>query len=127
MLQAGFGSADVTPAEGMQMPGGFARRTGKAARDKLWAVAGVVYDGTNAVALVGTDTLEVPRSVVDAARRAIQKATKIPGDNVLVGASHTHTGGYETRTCLASKFGPDAGQRLLEAGLAALNKVAPKR
>jgi hypothetical protein len=31
--------------------------------------------------------------VTDAARHAIRKATKIPGENVLVGASHTHSGG----------------------------------
>jgi hypothetical protein len=62
-------------------------------RDKLWAVACVVYDGTTPVALVGTDTLVIARITVEQARRTIQKATKIPGENVLIGASHTHSGG----------------------------------
>jgi hypothetical protein len=93
MLQVGFGAADITPSPGMDMPGGFSKRPGKGVLDKCWAVACVVHDGTTPVALVGTDTLIVARETVEAARRQIQKETKIPGENVLVGASHTHSGG----------------------------------
>jgi hypothetical protein len=93
MLQVGFGSADITPAAGMEMPGGFFKATGRGVRDKLWAVACVVYDGATPVALVGTDTLVIARETVEEARRRIQKETKIAGGNVLVGASHTHSGG----------------------------------
>ena len=46
MLQVGFGVGDITPEVGMEMPGGFTRRTSKGVRDKLLAVACVVYDGT---------------------------------------------------------------------------------
>lgn len=93
MLQAGFGAADITPSAGMEMPGSFGKRAGKGVLDKCWAVACVVHDGTTPVALVGTDTLIVAKETVEAARRQIQKDTKIPGENVLVGASHTHSGG----------------------------------
>jgi hypothetical protein len=93
MLQIGFGSADITPSPGMDMPGSFARRGGKGVLDKCWAVACVVHDGATPVALVGTDTLIIARETVEAARRETQKATKIPGENVLIGASHTHSGG----------------------------------
>jgi hypothetical protein len=93
MLQVGFGSADITPSPGMEMPGSFSKRAGKGVLDKCWAVACVVHDGTTPIALVGTDTLIVARETVEAARRQIQKDTKIPGDNVLIGASHTHSGG----------------------------------
>jgi neutral ceramidase len=93
MLQVGFGVADITPEIGGNIPGGFLPLKSTGVRDRLLAVACVVHDGTTAVALVGIDALFVPREVTDVARRAIQKATKIPGDNVLVGASHTHSGG----------------------------------
>jgi neutral ceramidase len=93
MLHVGFGVGDITPEAGMQMPGGFFKREGKGARDKLLAVACVVYDGTTPVALVGIDTLFITKPTVEAARRAIQKATMVPGENVLIGASHTHSGG----------------------------------
>lgn len=109
MLQVGFGIGDITPEAGMEMPGGFAKRTGKGVRDKLLAVACVVHDGATPVALVGIDTLFVTRPTVDQARRLIQNATKIPGDNVLIGASHTHSGGP-----VASCFGCDENPAYLK-------------
>src|SRR5262249_49151573 len=93
MLQVGFGTVDITPSPGMEMPGSFAKRIGKGVRDKCWVVACVVHDGATPVALVGTDTLLISRETVDAARRQIEKDTKVPGENVLIGASHTHSGG----------------------------------
>ncbi len=93
MLQVGFGVADITPAVGMEMPGGFFKAVGKGVRDPLIASACVVYDGTTPVALVGTDTVSIARITVEQARRTIQKETNIPGENVLIGASHTHSGG----------------------------------
>ncbi|MBL8794726.1 MAG: hypothetical protein JNM56_12535, partial [Planctomycetia bacterium] len=93
MLHIGFGTADITPAEGMPIIGGFIPKPGKGVRDKCWAVACVLHDGTNSVALVGTDTLVIGKPTVLNARRMIQKDTKIPGEHVLIGASHTHSGG----------------------------------
>lgn len=105
MLQAGFGIGDITPAPGMEMPGGFSKRTGKGARDPLLAVACVVHDGKTPVALVGIDSLFITRPTVEHARRLIQMRTNIPGDNVLVGANHTHTGG-PIASCLGCDENP---------------------
>jgi hypothetical protein len=115
MPHVGFGTADITPPPGSQMPGGFFKHEGKEALDKLLAVACVVYDGTTAVALVGIDTLFITRPTVEAARRAIQKATdgKIPSDNILIGASHTHTGG-PVATCLGCDEDPDYTKKLAQ-------------
>jgi hypothetical protein len=93
MLQVGFGQADITPKVGMEVPGGFSKRTGTGVRDPLLAVACVVHDGTNPVALVGVDAVAILGSTVRRARGMIAEATRIPGAHVLVGASHTHTGG----------------------------------
>ncbi|HEV3120243.1 MAG TPA: hypothetical protein VGY58_24495, partial [Gemmataceae bacterium] len=109
MLQLGFGTGDLTPETGMEMPGGFFKRAGKAGRDKLLAVACVVHDGTTPVALVGIDTLFITRPTVEQARRAIQAATQIPGDHFLIGASHTHSGGP-----IASCLGCDANPAYLD-------------
>lgn len=98
MLQAGFGTSDITPDIGMEMPGGFFKATGKGVRDRLMAVAFVLHDGTTPIALVGIDALFIDRSTVDIARRLIQTATKMPGSNVLIGSNHTHTGGPMIRS-----------------------------
>jgi hypothetical protein len=61
MLQVGFGAADITHPVGAQMPGSFTSHKSKGVRDKLWAVACVVYDGTTPVALAGIDALFITR------------------------------------------------------------------
>src|SRR6266851_2330984 len=109
MLQVGFGVADITPDKGAEMPGGFSKRIGKGVLDKLLAAACVVHDGEKTAALVGIDSLFITRPTVEIARRAIQKATKIPGEHVLIGASHTHTGGP-----IASCLGCDANPAYLD-------------
>jgi neutral ceramidase len=93
MLQVGFGVADITPEVGGNIPGGFLPLKSTGVRDQLQAVACVVLNKNTPVVLVGVDALFLPRDVSDPARRRILKATKMPGDNVLIGASHTHSGG----------------------------------
>jgi neutral ceramidase len=119
MLQVGFGAGDITPEAGMEMPGGFFRRKGSGALDKLLAVACVVHDGTTPVALVGIDTLFITRPTVEVARRVIGAETKIPGDNVLIGASHTHTGG-PIASCLGCEANPAYEKKVADAIAAAV-------
>jgi neutral ceramidase len=63
----------------------------------------VVRSDEVAVALVGIDALFVPEEITTRARAAVEKATKIPGLQVLIGASHTHSGGP-----VSSVFGSEA-------------------
>ncbi len=93
MIQVGFGTGDVTPEVGMDLPGGFSPNPSTGVLEKLLASACVLHDGTTWVALVGVDSLGIPKEIVADARAQIEKATKIPGANVLVGANHSHSGG----------------------------------
>jgi neutral ceramidase len=113
-IKAGFGSADITPEPGAQMPGGFKQNLSKGVRDPLMAVACVVTDGTTPVALVGIDALFVGKHTVKEAREIIEKTTGIPGASVLVGASHSHTGG-PILSCLGSDEDPAYSSRVAKA------------
>jgi neutral ceramidase len=113
-LKAGFGSADITPEPGAQMPGGFRPHLSKGVRDPLYAVACVVTDGKTPLALVGIDALFVGKHTTAEARALIVKATGIPGANVLVGASHSHTGG-PILSCLGSDEDPAYSARVAKA------------
>ena len=93
MIQVGFGVGDITPKAGMEMPGGFQKHYSKGALEPLLAVACVLHDGERSMALVGIDTVAILKSTVAKARQVIEGATKIPGSHILIGASHTHTGG----------------------------------
>jgi hypothetical protein len=104
-LKAGFGAVDITPEVGASIPGGFRPNPSKGVRDPLYAVACVITDGTTPVALVGIDELFIGRHTVKQARDRIEKNTKIPGANVLVAASHTHSGGPAV-SCLGNEGDP---------------------
>jgi len=92
-MQVGFARADITPAIGREVPGGFSKAFSRSIHDPLYATAVVIGDGETRVALVGLDNLSVKRSVVQAARAAVEARTGIPGSHAMVGASHTHNGG----------------------------------
>ena len=104
-LKAGFGAADITPEIGASIPGGFRPNPSKGVRDPLYAVACVITDGTTPVALVGVDELFIGKHTVQQARERIQRNTRIPGANVLVAASHTHSGG-PILSCLGNEGDP---------------------
>ena len=106
-MNIGFSAANITPSYGMERPGGTGKAYHQGIHDDCWASACVLDDGDDAIAIVGLDTLSVKRSVVQAAREIITEATGIPGDHVMVGASHTHSGGPIVEGGLAAEADPD--------------------
>ncbi len=92
-LKAGFAERDVTPEIGMEVPGGYGKAFSKKIHDACKVRAVVFDDGKKRVALVGLDALFVPRSLVVEARAQIEKRCGLPGDAVMIGASHSHSSG----------------------------------
>lgn len=92
-IKAGFAERDITPGIGMEQPGGYGKSFHRVFHDPCKVRAAVFDDGHKRVALVGLDTLMISRAVVLEARAQIEKSTGIPGDAVLVGASHSHSSG----------------------------------
>lgn len=93
VLKAGFAERDITPGIGMEQPGGYGKSFHQKFHDACKVRAAFFDNGQKRVALVGTDTLVIPRQVVLDARARIEKELGIPGDCVLVGASHSHSSG----------------------------------
>jgi hypothetical protein len=92
-IKAGAAAADITPTMfPMNMPGGFNANQATKAHDPLTARALVMDDGKTKVAWVVIDHLSVPRKVTMEAKELASKATGIPVENMLVSATHTHTG-----------------------------------
>ncbi|PIX43891.1 MAG: hypothetical protein COZ56_06095 [Armatimonadetes bacterium CG_4_8_14_3_um_filter_58_9] len=92
-MKAGFCTTDITPAIGMEKPGGYGKAYCLAIHDPLQARAAVFEDGDTRVALVGLDTLVIAERTVAAIRAEIEKRCGIPASNILIAASHTHVGG----------------------------------
>ena len=94
MLKVGFSEFDITPPLGTLMPGGFTGcLTTEPARGKLLVTAAAFEVDGNPLILVSADTLSIQISTCDRIRNRISEATGVPFDRILVGATHTHTGG----------------------------------
>jgi len=92
-MKAGFSAACITPPVGKEIPGLFERRVALGVHDDLFARAAVVDDGRNVVALVQTDTIALPESLVTRARALAHRLCEITESNCLIAATHTHSGG----------------------------------
>ncbi len=91
-LRMGSAKIDITPPLGMPMGGYFQVRLNTGMHDPLYAKAMVLQDDNVEVAMVFCDLLNLPRSYVDDARKIIQSTTHIPLENVMISATHSHTG-----------------------------------
>ena len=90
-LLAGAYTSDITPPEGVHAGcWGLHTALAEGAHDRLELSALVVERDGTLVALVGVDACMVDAPAVADARRRIEELTGIPGEAVLVNASHDH-------------------------------------
>ncbi len=92
-VKAGFAYRDITPDIGMEQPGGYGKSFHRSFHDACKVRVAVFDDGKRKIAVVGLDSLVVPRQIVTGARAAIEKACGITPDAVLIAASHSHSSG----------------------------------
>jgi len=91
-LRAGAAMVNITPPTGTPMAGYYHQRGSQGVIDDLYAKAAVLHDGSTKVALVVCDVISLPRTTVLEARRLIEQETGIAAGNVMISATHTHTG-----------------------------------
>ncbi len=91
-LQAGVAVVDITPPAGYRMAGYFNERLNTGTHDPLQAKALVLRQGDERAALVFCDLVGISRQVSERAREQAAKKTGIPAANILIAATHSHTG-----------------------------------
>ncbi len=91
-LMAGAATSNITPPLGEKIVGGFLPFPSTHVHDELHARCLVLDDGKTKLALVVCDLLGLHRSLSLEARRLIELETGIPSANVLLSATHTHSG-----------------------------------
>jgi neutral ceramidase len=91
-LLAGVAKVDITPKEtdGVTVTGH--RRVVHGVRDPLRAGVLVLSDGETKAAIVTLDTIGAWDEMVKLARARIEKETGVPALNIVVAASHNHSG-----------------------------------
>ena len=91
-LKAGAANVDITPPLGVSMIGYFNDRKATEVHDALTARALVVDNGARKLAVVVCDVCIVERAETDAAKALIERECGIPKQDVMICATHTHTG-----------------------------------
>ena len=93
-FRAGVAEVDITPPMGVEMwgYGPYEKRVCTEVLDPLAARALWLEAGGTAVALITADLGSITQETRDAVARRLREATGLPAENLLVAASHTHSG-----------------------------------
>ena len=91
-VRVGVAVTDITPSLGIQMAGYYHARGAEGVLDPLFSKALVMESDGVRAAFVVLDLISVTRAITDEARAAIERETGIPGDHVMISATHAHTG-----------------------------------
>jgi hypothetical protein len=90
--RVGVASVRITPSPRVPMAGYYNERKAESIHDDLYAKAMVIEKDGAKAALVACDLISMPRPVVEEARQLIQRTTNLRGEQVMIGATHSHTG-----------------------------------
>jgi hypothetical protein len=91
-LRVGAASTNITPPPAIPMAGYYAERGASGVHDDLFAKTIVLNSQGAFAALVAIDLITTPPDLVEEARREIERAAGIPAANVMISATHSHTG-----------------------------------
>lgn len=91
-LRVGAAMVRITPPPGTPMAGYYHERAADGVLDDLYARALVLEKDGVTAALVSLDLIGTLRPFVVEARRLVEQETGIPAGQVMISATHTHTG-----------------------------------
>jgi Neutral/alkaline non-lysosomal ceramidase. len=93
MIECGMSEINITPPLGCDIPGYLHRRKATGVKDELYAKSIVMDNGMDAIALIVIDALCIESKYVTEIRERVSDLTGIPQSNIMVSATHAHTGG----------------------------------
>ena len=91
-MEVGIGLADITPPIGYRLCGYFHERRSTGTHDPLHVKALVLRQGEAEAAIAICDIIGISLDVSNRARKQASQKTGIPFGNIMVAATHSHTG-----------------------------------
>jgi hypothetical protein len=125
---AGAATMDITPSVGCHLVGYFTDRVADNVHDPLHARAIALRHGETTIGLVVCDLIDLPVTVVQAAKTRIQERCGVVPQNVLITATHTHTGPSivgALGTPTEEEYGRWVAPRMADAFALALKRLQP--
>ncbi len=126
-MKAGFAEVEYTPDQGF-MPGEFQAYFAKGAYTPLQANAAAFEDNGQAVILISADHLLFHSAYANSIREGVAQKTGLPVKNVLLAATHTHTGPSYDKPCWKSPAEPEIAEvvkhRIITAAVKAFENMS---
>ncbi len=92
MFRCAFYEKEITPPLESIIPGYFTPRVATEVLDRLYVKAAVFENDGNAVAIISADSCGLYPNLCNKIVERVERMTGIPAENVMVCATHTHTG-----------------------------------
>jgi hypothetical protein len=93
MINAGVANTDISPGRGIELAGyPHYPRNNTGVHDPLFAACLYLNNGEREIAMVTLDLLFFSKKHVVRVREAAQRQCDIPGENIMISCSHTHSG-----------------------------------
>ncbi len=130
IFKAGAATSVITPKTGTSINGNFQDVIIRNVHDDTHARGIVLDDGSTKLAFVVSDLCMVSREILDKAKAIASEATQIPVKNMMMSATHTHSGGT---ACSVFQSDPDPAyqafltERIADAVIRANGNLQPAR
>lgn len=130
VFKAGAATSNITPKIGTSINGNMKDGIVKQIHDETHARCIVLDDGKTKLAMLTVDLCMIYREELDAAKQRAHELTGIPVENMMMSATHTHSGGT---ACSVFQSDPDPEylkflrERIADAVIRANNNLVPAR
>lgn len=92
-LYAGAATVDISPVDSQFLYGyPHVKRYSEGIHDRLWASALYLTDGAMKMIFVANDIIYCSKEIAASTRSRIEQLTGVPRDNIMITATHTHSG-----------------------------------
>jgi len=106
-LKAGVAKVDITPPVGVYLSGGLRKRVADRVGTPLYAKALVLSNDATQIGFLALDLLVIEKETIASAGDIIRKQTGMDIENIMVSASHTHSGPYTSTNIFDGEEGID--------------------
>ena len=96
-FQVGYARVNINPPLGSALFGYYVQRIASGFLDVLEAFAIALVKGNKKFLIISIDNCSIGKELVNKFTAAIEEATGIPRENILISATHTHTGPFAAK------------------------------